>query len=405
MNPPKVTPADLRNLIVGPNELALIDLREGGIFSKSHLLFAISCPLSRLEIFIKGLVPLKTVKLVLCASAIDSNMTTTGAVRLAKLGYSDVSILEGGIEGWGAYGYELFSGVNVPSKAFGEFIETTYKTPHVQAHDIERMKKDGEDFIILDSRPYSEYHAMNIPGGIDVPGAELAYRIHDLAPNSKTKVVVNCAGRTRSIIGAQSLINAGIPNPIMAVENGTMGWHLAGLKLERGQSRRFGDISPNAHLIALERAEAVRHRFDLKLVDGTNTVVLRVTDHQKAIATDTVIITVGKSSLGATIYFTGSGAKEKMEIVQADGSLQVISPAFKDQDGLITALYAIPGIAGVEINTDGTVDLTYDGSSLILQPHFDVEIKEGGGKYLAGIVQDNGKFYFTNAKGERQQFN
>jgi rhodanese-related sulfurtransferase len=267
MNPPIVTPTDLRNLIVGPNELALIDLREGGIFSKRHLLFAISCPLSRLEILIEDLVPLKTIKLVLCASAIDSNMTTTGALRLAKLGYSDVSILEGGIEGWGAHGYELFSGVNVPSKAFGEFIETTYKTPHVQAHDIERMKKDGEDFIILDSRPYSEYHAMNIPGGIDVPGAELAYRIHDLAPNSKTKIVINCAGRTRSIIGAQSLINAGIPNPIMAVENGTMGWHLAGLKLERGQSRRFGDISPNAHLIALERAEAVRHRFDLKLVN------------------------------------------------------------------------------------------------------------------------------------------
>jgi rhodanese-related sulfurtransferase len=262
-----VTASDLRNLIVGPDELALIDLREGGVFSKSHLLFAISCPLSRLEIFIEGLVPLKTVKLVLCASAIDGDMTTTGAARLSKLGYSDVSILEGGIEGWGAYGYELFSGVNVPSKAFGEFIEATYKTPHVKAHDIERMKKDGEDFIILDSRPYSEYHTMNIPGGIDVPGAELTYRIHDLAPNPKTKVVVNCAGRTRSIIGAQSLINAGIPNPVMAVENGTMGWHLAGLKLERGQTRIFGDISPDAHLIALERAEVVRHRFHLKLVD------------------------------------------------------------------------------------------------------------------------------------------
>ena len=69
---------------------------------------------------------------------------------------------------------------------------------------------------------------MNIPNGIDVPGAELAYRIHDLAPNPETTVVVNCAGRTRSIIGAQSLINAGVPNPVVALENGTMGWHLAG---------------------------------------------------------------------------------------------------------------------------------------------------------------------------------
>jgi rhodanese-related sulfurtransferase len=267
MNPPIVTPADLRNLIIGPNELALIDLREGGIFSKSHLLFAISCPLSRLEILIESLVPLKTVKLVLCASSIDGDMTNTGAARLSKLGYSDVSVLGGGIEGWEVEGYELFTGVNVPSKAFGEFIETTCKTPHVQAHDIERMNKDGEDFIILDSRPYPEYHTMNIPGGTDVPGAELVYRIHDLAPNLKTKLVVNCAGRTRSIIGAQSLINAGVPNPIMAIENGTMGWHLAGLKLERGQTRSFGDVSPDAHAIALDRADAVRDRFGLKMVD------------------------------------------------------------------------------------------------------------------------------------------
>ena len=114
---------------------------------------------------------------------------------------------------------------------------------------------------------------------------------------------------------------------------------------------------------------------------------------------------VSTSIKSAGIYSIGSGAKEKIEIVQADGSLQVISPAFKDQDGLITALYAIPEVAGVEINTDGTVDLIYNGSSLILKPHFDVEVKEGGGKYLAGIIQDNGKFYFTNAKGERQQFN
>ena len=114
---------------------------------------------------------------------------------------------------------------------------------------------------------------------------------------------------------------------------------------------------------------------------------------------------VSTSIKSAGIYSIGSGAKEKIEIVQADGSLQVISPAFKDQDGLIRALYAIPEVAGVEINTDGTVDLIYNGSSLILKPHFDVEVKEGGGKYLAGIIQDNGKFYFTNAKGERQQFN
>ena len=312
MSVPSVTPVELRNLIIGPDELALIDLREGGTFSESHLLFAISCPLSRIEVFIEGLVPLKTVKLVLCASAEDGDMTSLGATRLSSLGYSDVSILEGGIEGWKAAGHELFSGVNVPSKAFGEFIETTYKTPHVQGHDIQRMKDNGEDFVILDSRPYTEYHAMNIPGGIDVPGAELAYRIHDIAPDPNTKVVVNCAGRTRSIIGAQSLINAGIPNPVMAIENGTMGWHLAGLKLERGQTRSFSDVSPDAHVIALSRAQAVRDRFGVKPVDEQT-----VLDWKKDASRTTFYLDVRDPSEFNKAHWPGAKSAPGGQLVQA----------------------------------------------------------------------------------------
>src|SRR3546814_14009942 len=91
-----------------------------------------------------------------------------------------------------------------------------------------------------------EYHKMNIPGGIDVPGAELVYRVRDLAPDPDTLVVVNCAGRTRSIIGCQSLINADLPNKVMALRNGTMGWHLAGLDVERGAQRQCGPVSDEA---------------------------------------------------------------------------------------------------------------------------------------------------------------
>ena len=57
---------------------------------------------------------------------------------------------------------------------------------------------------------------------------------------------MNCAGRTRSIIGAQSLINAGLPNKVIALKNGTMGWHLAGLKVARGETRSFGPQGPEA---------------------------------------------------------------------------------------------------------------------------------------------------------------
>src|SRR5436305_14327742 len=101
---------------------------------------------------------------------------------------------------------------------------------------------------------------MNIPGGVSVPGAELALRVRDLAPDPATRVIVNCAGRTRSIIGAQSLVNAGIPNPVAALRNGTIGWTLAGLTLEHGQSRRFGEANAQARQAARESAAKLAHR-------------------------------------------------------------------------------------------------------------------------------------------------
>ena len=211
--------------------------------------------------------PRKSVLVVICTDNDDSVRAEKGLRRLGDLGYSNLGHLEGGIEAWEQAGYELFSGVHVPSKAFGEFVEANYDTPHISAEDLAKRKANDEDIVILDSRPFSEYHKMNIPDGLDVPGAELAYRIHDIAPDPKTTVVVNCAGRTRSIIGAQSLINAGIPNPVIALENGTMGWHLAGFELERGQNRIYDQVSDKALAMAESRAAEVRARFDVSIVD------------------------------------------------------------------------------------------------------------------------------------------
>ena len=145
-------------------------------------------------------------------------------------GATDVHVLEGGTQGWAAAGYVLFSGVNVPSKAFGEWVEHEYGTVSVDAAELNAWLADGRDMVVLDSRPMDEFHRMSIPTGINVPGGELAYRIADLVPDPATTIVVNCAGRTRSILGAESLRQAGVPNPVVALRNGTMGWELAGLQ-------------------------------------------------------------------------------------------------------------------------------------------------------------------------------
>jgi rhodanese-related sulfurtransferase len=262
----RVSPAALKARIGGDDELAILDLREEGDFADDHLLFATNLSLSRLELDIHRRLPRRSVPIVLC-DATGSDRSPAGAKRLRALGYTRIEILEGGLAGWHAAGFESFSGMHVPSKAFGEFVEHWYDTPRLTADELDARVAKGENLVILDSRPWDEYHRMNIPGGINCPGAELAYRIGDLAPDPETTVVVNCAGRTRSIIGAQSLINAGIPNPVFALENGTMGWHLAGHELERGAERRFGEISDEARAAATARAEAVAARFGVSGID------------------------------------------------------------------------------------------------------------------------------------------
>lgn len=254
----------LRQMLLDDGELALIDVREAGIFSKGHLLYACPVPLSRLELRVADLLPRRSVRVVVCDG--DDGLAQKAAARLEHFGYSDVSVLAGGMRGWADAGYELFSGVNVPSKAFGEFIEHQCSTPSISPDELKTKLDAGEDLVILDSRPLDEYQAMNIPRGICVPGAELVYRVHELVPSPDTLVVVNCAGRTRSIIGAQSLINAGIANRVVALRNGTMGWHLAGYDLEQGMERRAPEVSTDGLAKARAAAAKVGKRFGVKSI-------------------------------------------------------------------------------------------------------------------------------------------
>ena len=250
--------ADVRSSLIERREIALIDVREEGVFAESHPLFAASLPLSRLELEVLDRIPRQTVAIVVYDSG--EGLAQKAAARLRELGYSDVSLLDGGLSGWAAAGAELFRDVNVPSKAFGELVEATRHTPSIVAEELYAKLNAGEDLVVLDARRFEEYHVMSVPSGTNVPGGELLLRVRDLAPNPDTLVVVNCAGRTRSIIGAQSLINAAIPNRVAALRNGTIGWTLAGLPLEHGQARRHGTAASSARGEALRAAQLLAER-------------------------------------------------------------------------------------------------------------------------------------------------
>lgn len=251
----RVAAPELKSWLGDGGEIALLDVREHGLYGESHLFFAVNVPYSRLEPEARRLVPRPATRVVVYDGG-EGDLAERAAGRLTAAGYSRVFMLDGGTRGWAEAGFQLFAGVNVPSKTFGELAEIVFHTPRISARDLSERLARGDDLVVLDGRPVEEYRKMSIPTAVCCPNGELALRAGALAADSATTIVVNCAGRTRSIIGAQTLIDMGVGNPVFALENGTQGWYLEDFALDRGADRLYPP-PPEAALPELRRQARV----------------------------------------------------------------------------------------------------------------------------------------------------
>ncbi|MGH7355714.1 MAG: rhodanese-like domain-containing protein [Candidatus Rokuibacteriota bacterium] len=249
-----LVPKDLADLMASGASHAVLDLRERGAYERGHVFRATSLPRRLLEWRLSALVPARRTPLAIYDA--DGALADLARPTLAAMGYTDVRLLQGGLDAWRAAGLPVVQGLNVPSKVFGEQALHRWKTPQIAPRELEARIARGEDLVIVDSRTPEEYHRGCIPGAWSVPGGELVLRIGDLVARPDTTIVVHCGGRTRSYIGAESLRRMGLPNPIVALENGTMGWDLAGLTLERGAARWAPAVSARSRA----QAEAVTDR-------------------------------------------------------------------------------------------------------------------------------------------------
>jgi rhodanese-related sulfurtransferase len=270
-----VTASQVRCALLLRDEIALLDLRHEAAFATGHPLFAANMAAGRIALEAEARLPRKDVPIVvydagegLVASAID---------RLTALGYTNVRPLDSGLQGWRDAGYELFQDVNSYAKAFGELVESRRHTPSLGADEVSALIASKANIAILDVRRCDEYATMNIPGSISVPGAELVFRAGRAAPDPETTIIVNCAGRTRSIIGTQSLINAGVPNKVRALRNGTIGWTLAEQELEHGADRR-GEIGAFAG--AQANARDVAYRAGVRHLSPNEANALKAQPHR-----------------------------------------------------------------------------------------------------------------------------
>ncbi|WP_018607208.1 rhodanese-like domain-containing protein [Uliginosibacterium gangwonense] len=238
MNPAPICYLDslsLRSQLSDGAEIALIDVREPGQYGEGHPFLAVNLPYSRLELDAIRLLPRLDVRIVLIDA--DDGVAQRAHARLTAAGYGNLAVLTGGAPAWPASGCALFKGVNVPSKTFGELVEQICHTPHLSAIELQGRLLANEPVLLVDGRTPAEHRKMTLPGALPIPNGELALRIPALLTDTSTPVVIHCAGRTRSIIGAQTLRHLGLTNPVLALENGTQGWRLAGLDLEHDSPR------------------------------------------------------------------------------------------------------------------------------------------------------------------------
>jgi rhodanese-related sulfurtransferase len=275
MNVPAVSPLQIRCMLLLRDEIALLDLRHEAAYATGHPLFAANLAADRIELEAKLRLPRKDAPIVIYDAG--EGLICSAAERFKTLGYTDVRQLEGGLDAWKSAGLELFEDVNSYAKAFGELVEARRHTPSLPAKEVAALIADKANIAIVDVRRPDEYATMNIPGSISVPGAELVLRAGRVAPDPETTVIVNCAGRTRSIIGTQSLINAGIANKVVALRNGTIGWTLASQELEHG-ANRHGEIGLFAG--AKANAREVAYRAGVRHLGAEEAGVLQAQSHR-----------------------------------------------------------------------------------------------------------------------------
>lgn len=261
----EMKPDALRARLSAGGELALLDIREPGEFQAGHLLLASNAPLSRLELIVHALVPRQDVTVVLCAGDSEDLRLARAVEVMRGLGYQGLRTLSGGVAEWARLGHEVFTGFNVPSKAYGEWLEAARGTPSMDARTLHARVQAGE-VVVIDCRPADEHARGAVPGAINLPGVELVRHFASGTADRGKPVVIHCAGRTRGIVATQSVIDHGYSEPVFVLENGLIGWQLAGFELAKPQAAATAPVVRGAGN-TIERARAHAARSGVRLLD------------------------------------------------------------------------------------------------------------------------------------------
>ncbi|MDP3137711.1 MAG: rhodanese-like domain-containing protein [Burkholderiaceae bacterium] len=255
--------ASLQAALAAREPLALLDVREMGEYRLGHIFGATPLPLGDLEERARRYVPQPHLEVVVCGG--DDGRQGRAAQRLRAMGFSNVSVLAGGVSGWQQEGRAGATGWGFEGKQFGEQVAVAERIPHVDAEEVAAGLDDPE-VIVLDSRTPAEFLKGHIPGARWLPPFQSLLHAADLC-RAHRSVYVNCAGRTRSLLGARLLRGMGFDN-VYAVQNGTWGWLHSGRKLEKGEGATVAPPTDAALAQADAYARALAGRRGIDILDA-----------------------------------------------------------------------------------------------------------------------------------------
>ncbi len=364
--PKKISADKLKSILESDKEYALLDVRERNEYEQGQIFGATQVPRRSLEIRISVLIPVKNTKIILYDE--DNYRALLAARTLESYGYTNIYYLAGGLNAWKDAGYPLVKGVHVLSKSFGEIVGEIRKlVPVILPEDLKPLYDEHPDeYIILEVRPEEEVQKTgSIPGAINISGVELPLRIADYAKSGKT-IITTCAGRTRGFIACATLKKQGI-DKVYDLNNGTLGWKLAGFDLAR-EIPQGPQPSAESRKKADQFAAELAQKQKLSFITADELAARQQREHKETVYIVDVRSSAEYESIGhipGAISIPGGQAIQNTDDIVAVHNATVVFVCDNATRSIITAYwYREMGFEKVYVLDGGLTEWTNSGHAL-----------------------------------------
>ena len=195
----------------------VLDVRSAAEFGKGHVPGSLNIGLGgQFAIWAGSLIPIGTPVIIVAES--DAKVDEA-VMRLARVGIETAAgYLDGGVEAWGAAGFEIES------------------VPQISVDELDSLIRKDQELQILDVRRPPEYESGHVPRALHAPLSTLKKTASGMPLDPSKPTAVICAGGYRSSAATSILESQGFSS-LLNVTGGTSAWINAGYPVEIPEQR------------------------------------------------------------------------------------------------------------------------------------------------------------------------